>query len=114
MRTRHLEYRDVRFYQQHIDTLGHVSETPSDWLTQNDHANAPEVSVSQKPTRGEIQFNAPGGRSRFHPPIFGRCSLLSCNFVLDGPDSIHARVHGRRYVETRTRVERNLWRLLRF
>jgi len=54
MRTRHLEYGDVRFYQQHIDTLGHVSETPSDWLTQNDHANAPEVSVSQKPTRGEI------------------------------------------------------------
>ncbi len=54
MRTRHLEYGDVRFYQQHIDTLGHVSETPSDWLAQNDHANAPEVSVSQKPTRGEI------------------------------------------------------------
>jgi hypothetical protein len=34
--------------------LGHVSETPSDWLTQNDHANAPEVSVSQKPTPGEM------------------------------------------------------------
>jgi hypothetical protein len=34
--------------------LGHVSETASDWLTRNDHANAPEVSVSQKPTRGEM------------------------------------------------------------
>jgi hypothetical protein len=37
-----------------IDSMGHVSKTPSHWLTQNDHANAPEVSLSQKPTRGDM------------------------------------------------------------
>jgi hypothetical protein len=58
---------DVSFYLQHIDSMCHVSETPSDWLTQNDHANPPEVSVSQKSTRGDMYSSAPRGRSRFHP-----------------------------------------------
>jgi hypothetical protein len=43
-----------------IDSMGHVSETPSDWLTQRMIMQMRlKVSVSQKPTRGEIIAECP-------------------------------------------------------
>ncbi len=51
-----------------IDSMGHVSETPSDWLTQKMIMQMRlKVSVSQKLTRGDMWFSAPRGRFRFHP-----------------------------------------------